>query len=114
MTVDAQFDQIDQEIEALNDDLESCRRAILGSRAAIWLGAIVIVLGLFFVRALQTPTILFGAIAATIGGTVWFGANTSTRADLEQRLAALETRKATLFDAVAARNGWRDMTSTIH
>ena len=114
MSVDAQFAQIDEEIESVHDQLETCRRAILGSRAAIWLGGLTLVLGLFFVRALQSPTILFGAIAAMIGGTVWFGANTSTRADLEQRLAALEARKASLFDAVAARNGWRDMTTTIH
>ncbi len=114
MSVDAQFEQIDQEIEALNDDLESCRRAILGSRAAIWTGAAVIVLGLFVLRPLQSPTILFGALAAVIGGIVWFGANKSSLADLEQRRAALEMRKASLFDAVAARNGWRDLTSTIH
>jgi hypothetical protein len=114
VSVDAQFEQIDAEIETLHDELESCRRAILGSRAAIWLGAATILLGLLLVRQLRTPTILFSALTAVIGGTVWFGASRSTREDIERRLADLESRKATLFDAVAARNGWRDMTTTIH
>lgn len=114
MSVDAEFDAIEQEIDALQDELDTCRRAIVVSRAAIWLGLLTIVLGLTVVAALRTPTIFLGAIAAVIGGIVWFGANTSTREELEGRLAAVNARKSRLFDEVAARNGWHDMTATIH
>lgn len=114
MSIDAQFDAIEQEIEAIQDGLETCRRAIVASRAAIWLGGLTIVLALTVISALLTPIVLFAAITAMIGGTVWFGANKSTREELQSRLASVNQRKAQLFDVVAARNGWRDMTSTIH
>ena len=114
MSVDGQFDRIEQEIESLRDDLETCHRAITGSRVAIWGGAVVLIAAFTIVRSLETPTVIFGAIAAIIGGIVWYGANKSTREGLEERIADVESRKSGLFDSVAARNGWRDLTPTIH
>lgn len=114
MSVDAQFDRIEQETEALRDHLATCIRGILLSRIALWGGLLVLLAAFTILPSLATPTIVFGAIAASIGGVVWYGANKSTRDDLQARLVEIDSRKAGLFDQVAARNGWRDLTPTIH
>ena len=84
MSVDGQFESLEQEIERLRDALDTCRRAILGARVALWGGAATLLAAFTLLRSLDTPTVVFGAIAAMIGGTVWYGANKSTREDLEQ------------------------------
>lgn len=114
MGQDDHFDQIDREIAALLDRLETYRQAIILSRAAIWIGGGVLCLILTVAGTYRTPVIVFGAITALLAGTVWFGATTSSRADAEAALAEAEARKARLFEEVAARNGWVDMTPTVH
>ena len=114
MSVDDEFEAIDQVIEALEDERDTCRRAIVVSRAAIGLGLLTLVCAFTVITELRSPTVVFGAIAAVIGGTVWFGANKSSREEIDARLAAVNARKARLFDVIAARNGWRDITTTIH
>ena len=114
MAQEARFEEIDRQIEALHERLDSCRQALVLSRAAIWIGGIVLVLVLTVAGSYRTPAIVFGAITAVLGGTVWFGANTSSRGDVEDEIAAAEARKARLFDEVAARNGWVDMTPSVH
>ena len=84
------------------------------SRAAIYGGGFVLALVLTVAGAYRTPPIVFGAFTALLGGTVWFGANKSSRDDVEGQLAAAEAVKARLFDEVAARNGWPEMTPTVH
>ncbi len=114
MAADTRFEEIEQQIEALHERLDSCRQAIALSRAAIYAGGVILLLVLTVAGSYRTPVIVFGAITALLGGTVWFGANTSTRADVEGRLADAEALKARLFDDVAARNGWSEMTPTVH
>ena len=68
---------IEAHIEELTDIIERCRKIILISKVAIAAGGILILA--IVVGALGfDPTILIGAIAAVIGGTVVFGSNTST------------------------------------
>lgn len=114
MATDMKFDEIERKIEALQERLDSCRQAIALSRGAIYIGGIVLALVLTVAGAYRTPAIVFGAFTALLGGTVWFGANKSSREDVESQLADAEAVKARLFDEVAARNGWPDMTPTIH
>ena len=60
---------IEAHIEELTDIIERCRKIILISKAAIAAGGILILA--IIVGALGfDPTILIGAIAAVIGGTV--------------------------------------------
>ena len=110
---DAAFDALDHEIADLRDEKAGCRRAIAASRAAVIGGALVLVLS-FWVRALSGPTILIAALTATIGGMVWAGASKSSGEEIEARLADAEARKAALIDRIAAANGWRDLTPTVH
>jgi hypothetical protein len=84
------------------------------SRAAIYAGGAVLSLVLTVAPAYRTPTAVIGAITAVIGGTVWLGANGSSRAEAQAELAAAEAIKTQMFDEVAARNGWRELTPTVH
>lgn len=110
---DAAFDAIDEEIADLVDRRAGCRRAVAASRAAIIGGALVLLLSAGL-PALRAPTILIAAVTAMIGGTVWAGASKSSGEELDARLADAEARKAEMIDRVAAANGWRDLTPTVH
>ena len=113
MDVDAAFDGIDAEIADLVEARAGCRRAVVASRAAVIGGALALALSLPIV-ALRTPTIALAALTAMIGGMVWAGASKSSGEELDARLAQAETRKAALIDRIAAANGWRDVTPTVH
>jgi UPF0716 family protein affecting phage T7 exclusion len=81
---------IEAHIEELTDIIERCRKIILISKVAIAAGGILILA--IVVGALGfDPTILIGAIAAVIGGTVVFGSNTST---LKQTMADIKAAEA--------------------
>ena len=113
MDVDAAFETIDAEIADLVEARAGCRRAIAASRAAIIGGALTLALSVPL-AALRTPTIALAALTAMIGGVVWAGASKSSGEELDARLADVEVRKGALIDRIAAANGWRDVTPTVH
>ena len=110
MASEAEFDTIDRQIEALQERLESCRQAMALSRAAVVVSLMVLALVLTLAGDWRTPAVVFSAI----GGTVWLGASRTSRDETEEKLVALDRTKARLIDEVASRNGWRDLTPTLH
>ena len=87
---------IEAHIEELTDIIERCRKIILISKAAIAAGGILILA--IIVGALGfDPTILIGAIAAVIGGTVVFGSNTSTLKQTSADMKAVEAHRTELI-----------------
>ncbi len=114
MDLDAQLDALDQRIEELREVLEGCRRAILVSRAAVLLGIAALALVFTLAGPYRTATVVFGAMTAVVGGTVWSGASRSSRDEARAALDAAEARKSRMIDEVAARNGWRDPTPSVH
>jgi hypothetical protein len=68
---------IEAHIEELTDIMERCRKIVLISKVAIAAGGILILATIIGAVGFD-PTVLIGAIAAVIGGTVVFGSNTST------------------------------------
>ena len=77
---------LEARIEKLAEEIESCRKIILISKAFTAVGGILIVaMTIGIVRF--DPTIMIGALAAVIGGIVFLGSNWST---LQQALAALK------------------------
>jgi UPF0716 family protein affecting phage T7 exclusion len=87
---------IEAHIEELTDIIERCRKIILFSKAAIAAGGILILA--IVVGALGfDPTILIGAIAAVIGGTVVFGSNTSTLKQTSADMKAAEAHRTELI-----------------
>ena len=113
MTIDSRFDDLDQKIDDLADRIAGCTQTIVISRAAIGLGAVALLAALLF-YAYRTPPVILASLAAMIGGTVWGGSSGATRDGLKADLTAAEDEKARLIDEVADRNGWRDLTPTVH
>ncbi|MDR3462752.1 MAG: hypothetical protein P4L76_10620 [Beijerinckiaceae bacterium] len=111
----AEFDRIDGALEDLQSRIESCRQAIILARAAIVMGLVTLGAVLTIASAYATATVIFAAITAIIAGTVWSGANKSTKDELETERAAAEARKSELFDLIANQNGWeREAPGTYH
>jgi hypothetical protein len=81
---------IEAHIEELADVMESCRKFILVSKAAIAAGG-ALILAISIGAVGFNPTVMIGALAAVIGGTVVFGSNTST---LKQTMTAMKAAKA--------------------
>ena len=87
---------IEAHIEELTDIIERCRKIILISKVAIAAGGILILA--IVVGALGfDPTILIGAVAAVIGGTVVFGSNTSTLQQTSADMKAAEAHRTELI-----------------
>ena len=114
MANEIEFDSIDREIDDLQERLDGCRQAMALSRAALVLSLLTLASVLTFAGSWRTPAVVLFAIAGAIGGTVWLGASRTSRDETEEKLAALDRTKAKLIDEVARRNGWRDLTPTVH
>src|SRR5438552_79891 len=79
--------RLEASIEQLASVIESCRKIIAASRAAIAVGAILLLA--IMIGALKfDPTMMIAAIAAVIGGIVLLGSNSRTSDDA---IAALQT-----------------------
>jgi hypothetical protein len=65
--------QIEAHLEELTDVIESCRKIILISKAAVAVGG-TLILAIIIGAVSFDPTVMIGAIAAVIGGMVVFGA----------------------------------------
>src|SRR5262249_53056698 len=81
---------IETHIDEPNEIIEGCPKIILISKVAIAAGGILILATVIGAVAFD-PTVLIGAIAAVIGGTVVFGSNTST---LKQTLTDMKAAEA--------------------
>lgn len=112
--MDAEFDEIEREIEELHERIGGCRRAIVLARGALVIAFAALALVILVAPAYRTPAVVLGTIATMIGGTVWWGTSASSREQAETALAAAEARRDTLFDAVVTRNGWRETSTTLH
>jgi ABC-type nickel/cobalt efflux system permease component RcnA len=111
----AEFDRIDAALEDLEAKIESCQQAIILARAAIFMGLATLGAVLTIATAYGTATVIFGAITAIIAGTVWLGANKSTKEELQAQRESAEARKSELFDLIANQNGWdRDAPGSYH
>ena len=70
--VHEQILNIEAHIEELADVIESCQKIILISKAAIAAGG-TLILAIIIGAVGFDPTVMIGALAAVIGGTVVFG-----------------------------------------
>jgi hypothetical protein len=86
---------IEAHIEELTDIIERCQKIILISKVAIAAGGILI-LTIIIGAVGFDPTVLIGAIAAVIGGTVVFGSNTSTLKQTSADMKAAEAHRTEL------------------
>jgi UPF0716 family protein affecting phage T7 exclusion len=87
---------IEAHIEELTDIIERCRKIILISKVAIAAGGILILATIIGAVGFD-PTVLIGAIAAVIGGTVVFGSNMSTLKQTLTDMKVAETPRTELI-----------------
>src|SRR5262245_20400006 len=85
--------QIEAEIEELAERIERCRKIILLAKVAAIAGGVLILAIIIGVIRFD-PTVMIGAIAAVIGGTVVFGSNTSTLEETTKSIEAAKARRA--------------------
>jgi len=94
--------QIEAHIEQLADVIERCRKIILISKAAVVVGGTLILATI--IGAIEfDPTIMIGAIAAAIGGTVVFGSNMSTLKQTVTNMKAAEAHRTELISRMDLR-----------
>ena len=94
--------RIEAYIEELADVVESCRKIILVSKFAARAGGILI-LAIIIGAIGFSATVMIGAIAAVVGGTVVFGSNTSTLKQTTTDMKAAEARRAELISRMDLR-----------
>ena len=91
--------RLEASIEQLAGVIESCRKIIAASRAAIVVGAILLLA--IMIGALRLdPTMMIAAIAAVIGGIVLLGSNSRTLDDTTAALQTAEARRTELIGAI--------------
>jgi hypothetical protein len=94
--------QIEAHIEQLADVIERCRKIILISKAAVVVGGTLILATIIGAIGFD-PTIMIGAIAAAIGGTVVFGSNMSTLKQAVTNVKAAEAHRTELIGRMDLR-----------
>jgi hypothetical protein len=93
---------IEAHIEELADVIERCRKIIFISKAAIAAGG-TLFLAIIIGAVGFDPTVMIGAMAAVIGGTVFFGSNTSTLKQTTADMKAAEPHRADLISRMDLR-----------
>ena len=85
--------RIEERIESLRDSIARCRKLSVAAKLMIGAGAAWIALTLFLLIP-YLPSMLFGSLAAMIGGIVLLGSNSTTWSETEAALAASEAMRA--------------------
>ena len=93
---------IEAHIEDLADVIESCRKFIFISKFAIAAGG-TLSLAIIIGAVGFDPTVMIGALAAVIGGTVVCGSNTSTLKQTTTAMKAAEAHRAELISRMDLR-----------
>ncbi|MGH6727374.1 MAG: hypothetical protein ACREB8_12640 [Pseudolabrys sp.] len=104
--------QLEDNIEALAEAIERCRKISLAAKFAVTAGAVwlaLLILGL----VPFAPYALVAALAAVIGGTVLLGSNATTWTQADANLRAAETMRADLIGRVDMRVVG-EQTPTLH
>ena len=85
--------RIEERIEELREAIARCRKLSVAAKLMIGAGAVWIALTLFLLIP-YLPSMLFGSLAAVIGGIVLLGSNSTTWGETEAALAASEAMRA--------------------
>jgi hypothetical protein len=91
--------RLEGEIEDFAATIESCRKIILASQAAIAGGGLLLAAMAIGVISFE-PAAFMAATVAMLGGTVLYGSNHSTSEQATAALKSAEARRAQLIGAI--------------
>ena len=94
-----EISRLEARIEELAGTIENCRKIIAASKAAIVLGAALLIAIIVGVIGFD-PMIFMAAVAALLGGIVLLGSNNSTAAQKTAELRDIEAQRATLINQI--------------
>jgi hypothetical protein len=94
--------RLEADIEQFAETIESCRKLILISKAAMAVAALSILAALIGAITLD-PAVLIGAFGVVLGGLVVFGSNTSTLEQAKAATKAAELRRSGLIGQIDLR-----------
>lgn len=94
--------RLEEHIEELAAEIESCRKFILASRIAVAGGGVV--LAAMLVGAIWSDLEpMAAAVSFLLGGIVVWGSNSSTAKEAAKEIAAAETKRAGLIEHINPR-----------
>ena len=93
---------IETHLEDLTDVIERCRKITVISKAAI-AAAGTLIFAVIIGAVGFDPTVMIGAVAAVIGGTVVYGSNKSTLKQSTTAMKAAEAHRAELISRMDLR-----------
>jgi hypothetical protein len=96
------IDELEQQIEALSEVALRCRKALVFARVTIISGFLALLGATFGLFSSGAVGFLL-AVAALLGGVVFFGSTRSTLLEVLGRLQSLEARRLTLIDQAPMR-----------
>ena len=91
--------RLEERIEDLAAKIESCRKLILVSRAAV-AGGVLVLTGMLFAVVRFDPATMAAAVTALLGGIAVWGSNNSTAQQAAKELASLEADRSALIEAM--------------
>jgi hypothetical protein len=92
-----EISRLEARIEELAATIESCRKIIAAAKAAIVLGAALLLALIVGIIGFD-PMIFMAAVAALLGGIVLLGSNNSTAVQKTAELNAAEAQRAALIN----------------
>ena len=97
-----EISRLEARIEELAATIENCRKIIAAAKAAIVLGAALLIALIVGIIGFD-PMIFMAAVAALLGGIVLLGSNNSTAAQKTAELNAAEAQRAALINQIDLR-----------
>ena len=89
--------RLEERIEDIGAEIESCRKLILVSRIAVAGGCLVLA-GMLFGVIRFDPAMMGAAVAALLGGIAVWGSNGSTAQQAAKELASAESDRSVLIE----------------
>jgi hypothetical protein len=97
-----EISRLEARIEELAATIENCRKIIAAAKAAIVLGAALLIAVIVGIISFD-PMLFMAAVAALLGGIVLLGSNNSTAAQKTAELNAAEAQRAALINQIDLR-----------
>ncbi len=97
-----QITQLEEEIEALTESAERCKRVHLAAKGLVTIGAFIAAVALTGAFGPGSSALLLG-MAAILGGIALLGSNRRTHHDLRAAIEAKAARRSELIDAAFER-----------